>query len=106
MTMAHLPGMPGHQARPSRIISYMMRRPGPSDVIAVVFAALLIPFYELIRAGNYWDRVIDWLDNPTFNWQVTMSEAMQAQFRRAPLPAVRKRAEARGRRHAHHCGAV
>ena len=35
-------------------------------MVALVFAALLIPFYELIGAGNYWGRVIDWLDNASY----------------------------------------
>jgi hypothetical protein len=39
---------------------------GLSDVVAVVFAALLIPFYELIRAGNFWGRIIDWNDNASY----------------------------------------
>lgn len=38
----------------------------PSDVVAVVFATLLIPFFELLKAGDYWGRVIDWFDNPSY----------------------------------------
>ena len=51
------------------------RELGASDVVLVVFAALLIPFYELIRAGNYWGRVNDWLDNPSY---VEIAEIIQS----------------------------
>jgi branched-subunit amino acid transport protein AzlD len=51
------------------------RELGASDVVLVVFAAFLIPFYELIRAGNYWGRVNDWLDNPNY---VEIAEIIQS----------------------------
>jgi len=35
-------------------------------VAAIFVVGLLIPFFELLKAGNYWARVTEWLDNASY----------------------------------------